>query len=58
MSVVTQQSGSRRLRRLGYDQRGSKLIAFEILQPTFRILTPVRVICRKAEIRLFKVRPR
>src|ERR1700757_1568607 len=51
LTVVKQQPGSRPLRlNVGMTDALSKLIAFEILKPAFRISPPVHVICRQAEI--------
>ena len=51
MTVVKQQPGSRPLRlNVGMTDALSKLIAFEIPKPAFRISPPVHVICREAEI--------
>ena len=51
MTVMKPQPGSRPLRlNVGMTDALSKLIAFEILKPAFRISPPVHVICRQAEI--------
>jgi LysR family transcriptional activator of nhaA len=51
MTAVKQQPGSRPLRlNVGMTDALSKLIAFEIPKPDFRISPPVHVICREAEI--------
>ena len=51
MTAVKQQPGSRPLRlNVGMTDALSKLIAFEIPKPDFRISPPVYVICREAEI--------
>ena len=51
LSAVKQRPGNRALRlNVGMTDALSKLIAFEILKPAFRISPPVHVVCRQAEI--------
>jgi LysR family transcriptional activator of nhaA len=53
MSAVKQRPGLRGLRlQVGLTDGLSKLIAFEILKPVFRLSIPIHVVCREGELRL------